>query len=121
MASVKKPIIISLVVPMIVTAASIAIQQTLFRHFVAEVGGRPDGLFRSLNGAYYELWSFTAPFWATNVLMALTAFCGARFLRRKEFGWRTLSLWLAYVASLWSMTVASSGLVQILGEGEVFI
>ena len=113
--------VVALLVALLITIISIAVQQMIFYRFVQEVGGRPDGLFETSRGAYYELWSLTGPLWITNAVMLLVGITWAVRFHRLGFRWLTIALWIAYVAILWSLTVASSGLVQILGKGEVFI
>jgi hypothetical protein len=120
-ASRRREPVVALLVALLIAIISIAVQQIIFYQFVQEVGGRPDGLFKTSRGAYYELWSFTVPLWITNIVMLLVGIGWAVRFHRLGYRWFTIAMWIAYVAILWSLMVASSGLVQILGKGEVFI
>jgi hypothetical protein len=113
--------IIACVIVLVIAGISVAVQQTIFHRFVTEVGGRPDGLFKTTRGDYFRLWSYTVPLWATTAVIITTAATWFVRFRRRGNGWLTVVFWLVYVAIVWSLTVASSGLIDILGRGEVFI
>jgi len=113
--------VVALSIVTLIAIGSIVIQQMTFYDFVQEIGGRPDGLFKSARGDYYKLWSFTVPFWATNGAMLVAGLGWAVRFRRLQYRWLTIVLWIVYVGILWSLTVASSGLVEVLGKGEAFI
>ena len=113
--------IVALIVALLIAGAGIGMQQTIFHRFVQEVGGRPDGLFKATQGDHYKLWSLTVPFWLTSVAMLFVGLGWAVRFRRLKYRRLTIMMWLGYVAILWSLTVASSGLVEILGKGEAFI
>jgi|GEM_PF-3016012 len=113
--------VVALFIVTLIAIVSIVIQQMTFYDFVQEVGGRPDGLFKSVRGGYYKLWSFTVPFWTTNAAMLLAGLAWAVRFHRLKYRWFMITMWIVCVVILWSLTVASSGLVEILGKGGVFI
>jgi uncharacterized membrane protein len=117
----RTEVITGILVSLVIACVSVALQQSVFLRFVDEVGGRPDALFKTPHGNYYELWSLTVPFWATSVVMLGVALLWLARFRRRGYGWPAVVLWVLYIVVLWSVTVASSGLVEILGKGEVFI
>ena len=114
-------IVVAVIVLLLMAATSIAIQQIVFRNFVHEVGGRPDGLFKTAKGAHYELWSLTVPFWCSTAVMAVAGIAWAARFRQRRHPIAVIVIWLVYVVVVWSLTVASSGLVEILGKGETFV
>src|SRR5436309_991570 len=99
----------------------IVIQQTIFHQFVQQNGGAPDGLFKTTNGSYYKLWSFTVPLWVTTAVMATVGIAWSFRLQKLQGRWFIVIAWLIYVVVMWSLIGASSGLVEVLGKGEAFI
>ncbi len=99
----------------------IIIQQTIFYRFVQQNGGVPDGLFKTTNGSYYKLWSFTVPLWVTTTVVAIVGIVWGMRLQKLQSRWFIVVAWLIYVALMWSLFGASSGLVEVLGKGEAFI
>jgi hypothetical protein len=113
--------VVALIVVLLIAGVGVVMQQTIFHGFVQDVGGRPDGLFNTAQGDYYKLWSLTVPFTLTTVAMLIAGVGWAMRFRHLKYRPLTIIMWLGYVAILWSLTVASSGLVDILGKGEAFI
>jgi hypothetical protein len=112
---------VALIVVLLIAGIGIGMQQTIFHRFVQEVGGRPDGLFKSARGDHYRLWSLTVPLWSTSVALLIVGLGWAVRFRRLKQRQIIIVMWCAYVTILWSLTLASSGLIEILGKGEVFI
>ena len=112
---------VALIVVLLIAGVGLLMQQTIFHGFVQEVGGRPDGLSKTAQGDHYQLWSLTVPFTLTSVAMLIAGVGWAVRFRRLKYRPLTIMMWLGYVAILWSLTVASSGLVEILGKGEAVI
>jgi hypothetical protein len=104
-----------------IVVLGIVIQQTVFYRFVQQNGGVPDGLFKKANGASYKLWAFTVPLWATTALIVVVAITWVLRLRKLQSGWLLIAAWIIYVAVMWSLFGASSGLVEVLCKGEAFI
>jgi len=113
--------VVALIAVLLIAGIGIGMQQTIFYSFVQEAGGRPDGLFKSERGDHYRLWSLTVPFWSTSVAMLIVGLGWAVRFRRLKHRQVIIAMWFGYVIILWSLIVASSGLVEILGKGEVFI
>ena len=99
----------------------IVVQQRVFYQFVQQNGGVPDGLFKKADGTAYKLWAFTVPLWATTTLIVIIGTTWVFRLRKLQSGWLLIVAWIIYVAVMWSLVGASSGLVEVLGKGEAFI
>lgn len=96
-------------------------QQTIFYNFVHETGGDPEGLFEQAEGSYYKRWSFTLPLWTLTALLAGVGIWWTVRLIKLGSPWYVIAAWLVYVAVMWSLVGASSGLVEVLEAGEGFI
>jgi phosphoglycerol transferase MdoB-like AlkP superfamily enzyme len=112
---------VALIVVLLIASIGIGVQQTIFYRFVQEAGGRPDELFKSETGDHYRLWSLTVPFWSTSVAMLIVALGWAVRFRRLKHRQLIIAMWFGYVIILWFLIAASSGLIEILGKGEVSI
>lgn len=104
-----------------IVVIGVVIQQTVFYRFVQQAGGVPDALFKNANGKVYKLWAFTVPLWTTTALIVVVAVMWLVRLRKLQSGWLLIAAWIVYVAVMWSLVGASSGLVEVLGKGEAFI
>lgn len=99
----------------------IVAQQTIFYNFVHETGGVPRGLFERAEGSHYKLWSFTLPLWVMTMSIAGVGSWWTVRLIKLGSPWYVIAAWIVYVAVMWSLVGASSGLVEVLEAGEGFI
>jgi uncharacterized integral membrane protein len=104
-----------------IVVIGILVQQTVFYRFVQQNGGTPDGLFKKAGGASYKLWAFTVPLGVTTASIVVVGTIWVARLRKLQGGWLLIAVWIIYVAVMWSLFGASSGLVEVLGKGEAFI
>jgi hypothetical protein len=72
----------------------------IFHGFVQDVGGRPDGLFKTAQGDYYKLWSLTVPFTLTSVAMLIAGLGWAMRFRHLKYRPLAIIMWLGYGAIL---------------------
>jgi hypothetical protein len=106
---------------LVIVVIGIVVQQMTFYGFVEQNGGVADGIFNKPTGAWYRLWAFTVPLWTTTLLMTLAGVTWVLRLRKLQTRWSFIVAWIIYVALMWSLFGASSGLVEVLGKGEAFI
>ncbi len=109
------------VIVLALVVVGIIAQQTIFYNFVHQTGGVPRGLFERADGSYYKLWSFTLPLWVLTTLIAGVGIWWTVRLIKLGRPWYVIAAWLVYVAVMWSLVGASSGLVEVLEAGEGFI
>lgn len=106
---------------LVLVVLGVVIQQLTFYRFVQQAGGVPRGLFERAEGNYYKLWSFTVPLWVLTTLIGAVGMGWAVRLRRLGSPWYVIVAWIVYVAMLWSLVGASSGLVEVLEAGDAFV
>lgn len=112
--------LISIAVPLIIAIIAIAFQQMLFRRFW-HAEGISYGLFSRPDGEFYRLWTDTIPFYAASALLAAVGIVGSIRWHIAGYRWYGIIVWLIYVAILWTLVVASSALLDIIGTGKAFL
>lgn len=109
------------VIVLALVVVGVVAQQTIFYNFVHQTGGEPADLFDRADGSYYRLWSLTLPLWVLSAFIAVVAIWWTVRLIKLGSPWYAIVAWLLYVAVMWSLVGASSGLVEVLEANEPFI